>query len=99
MDDALVIISLVQGLLLPFLVSFLKGQQWGNNVKMLFSMGVSLVVSAATLLVQNDFNWEYLLTNAALIWASAQVVYKTWFQDTAVNATLSNALPWSKPQE
>lgn len=99
MDDALIIISIVQGLLLPFLVSFLKGQQWGDNVKLLFSMGVSLVVAALTLLVQNDFSWDYLLANAALIWSSAQVVYKTWFQNTAVEVKLANALPWSKPGE
>jgi len=99
MDDALIVISIVQGLLLPFVVSFLKGQQWSNNVKLLFSMAVSLVVSALTLLVQNDFNWNYLLANAALIWSSAQVVYKTWFQNTTVETKLTNALPWSKPGE
>jgi len=98
MDDALVIISVVQGLLLPFVVSFLKGQQWSHNVKLLFSMVVSLIVAGITLLVKNDFDWNYLLANAALVWASAQILYKTWFEDTGVEVKLANALPWSNPE-
>lgn len=90
------IVSIILGLVLPFVVSFLKGQQWSENVKMLFSMGVAIVAAAITLLVQNDFNWESLLANSATVWAMAQVLYKTWFQTTNAEGKLAAMLPWSK---
>lgn len=91
------VVSVILGLILPFVVSFLKGQQWSDNTKMLFSMGVAIVAAAATLLVQNDFDWNALLTNAATVWATAQLLYRTWFQNTSAEVKLASALPWSKP--
>lgn len=97
MDNLLVILSIVEGIVLPILVSFLKGQQWSTNVKFLFSMVVSLAIAALTLLIKNDFALDTLLANAALIWSSAQAIYQTWFRSTSMESTLAAALPWSKP--
>lgn len=97
MTNTLAIISIVEGLLLPVLVSFLKGQQWSQNVKLVFSLAISIVIAIITLAIQsNGFNWRELLANAATIWAAAQVVYNTWFKDTATQASLAAMLPWSK---
>lgn len=96
MSNTLVIISVIQGILLPIVVSFLKGKQWSTNVKFLFSIGVSIVVAAITLFAENDFNWRFLIVNAATVWASAQVVYQTWFKDTTAQSQLAAMMPWSK---
>lgn len=96
MSNTLVIISVIQGILLPVVVSFLKGQQWSTNVKFLFSIGVSIAVAAVTLFVESNFDWKFLVANAATVWASAQVVYQTWFKETSVQSKLAQMLPWSK---
>lgn len=96
MSNSLVIISVIQGILLPLIVSFLKGQQWSTNAKFAFSIGISIAVAAATLLLENNFDWKFLVANAATVWASAQVVYQTWFKDTTVQSNLAAMMPWSK---
>lgn len=96
MSNSLVIISVLQGILLPLVVSLLKGQQWSTNIKFAFSIVVSIAVAAVTLLAENNFDWKYLVANAATVWASAQVIYQTWFKDTTAQSYLAAMMPWSK---
>lgn len=98
MDTSIVVSTIITAVILPFVVSFLKGQQWSSNIKFLFSMAVAVLASGAQLLAQNDFEWDVLVAQSATIWAGAQIIYQTWFKNTNTETKLSEALPWSKEQ-
>lgn len=99
MDWDTIVPIIISTIALPFAVSFLKGQQWHENVKLVFSMAVALVASALTLLAQNDWQWDLLIAQGATIWAGAQLIYQTKFKGTDTETKLAEALPWSKPIE
>jgi hypothetical protein len=91
MDNSNMFLLIVAGMIATPLVSFLKGNSWPNNLKVAFSMGFCLVIAlvgaflAGTLNSVND-----VVSNFAIVWASSQALYSTWFSGTATNESLSS---------
>lgn len=86
------LVSILVGFIVPLLVSFLKDVKWSRRTKYVFSMAVSVVAAAANMFLQGELHsWFDLVVQAAVVWGVAQVNYKTWFGDTALNVTLENA--------
>lgn len=82
----------VAGGVMPPVVSWLKGQGWSTTVKTVFSMGVSLVVTAVVLLVTGnvDLASTEFWASASVTWSVSQVVYQTYFKSTNVNDKLTS---------
>lgn len=90
------IVSVIEGVVFPFVASFLKGQHWDKNVKFVLSMGFAVAVAAVSLVISGDLTWNELLANSAIVWSVAQANYQLYFKDTAVETSLAEFGPWSK---
>jgi len=85
------------GAFLPPVVSFLKRSRWPTWATMALTVAVCLVAGTAngaingTVTLNGDIiqDTEGLLAASAASFTSATVVYKTFFQNTAVNDTLT----------
>ena len=86
--------NIVAGVLMPFIVSAIKGASWADASKVILSMAVSLILGAITAYIGGSVSWHIgaILANATAIFTEATLLYKIWFQGTKINATLTNFL-------
>jgi hypothetical protein len=82
------IVALVEGLLMPYVVSYLAGSSWDRPIKTIFALLASAVVATATLAIAGELDWENLAVSATIVWATAQLKYNLWFSETELNETL-----------
>jgi len=86
--------SVIAGVVVPMLVSFLKSKAWSTQVKQLVAIAVSLVVGAGITFIDNGVsvsNWQDLLANFGVIFTVANVWYGQYFGNTALNAKLESS--------
>lgn len=89
--DGTTVVSLGVGVVVPAAVSFLKNVHWDRKVRILVGLVVSLVAATLALVAQGALHsWTDLVSQAAVVWASATANYHLWFQGTDVNLTLEN---------
>lgn len=86
-------VDIAIGQLLPIFISWLKRSTWPDALKVVLSLIVCVVIGtikAAVLhrLDVGDFSAEAVAKTAGIIFTSATVAYKTWMQDTWLNARL-----------
>jgi hypothetical protein len=85
--------SIIAGLVVPFVVSFLKNKAWSAQVKQVIAIAVSLVVGAGITIVDNGVSvvsWQDFLANFGVIFAVANIWYSQYFGGTSLNASLEN---------
>jgi hypothetical protein len=90
--------SIIAGLVVPFVVSFLKSKAWSAQVKQLVAIVVSLVVGAGVTVIDNGVElatWQDLLANFGVIFTVANIWYSQYFGSTSVNTVLENTGPGS----
>jgi len=91
MDNSSMFLLIVAGMIATPLVSFLKGNSWPSNVKVAFSMAFCLVIALAGAFLGGTLNsLSDVVSNFAIVWASSQALYSTWFADTSTNESLSS---------
>jgi len=91
MDNSNIFLLIVAGMVATPLVSFFKGSKWNSNLKIAFSMAFCLLVAVAGAFIAGTLNsFSDVVTNFAVVWASSQALYSTWFVTTTANDTLSN---------
>jgi hypothetical protein len=86
--------SIIAGLIVPFVVSFLKNKAWSVQVKQVVAIVVSLAVGAGITVIDNGVsiaNWQDLLANFGIIFTVANIWYNQYFGNTSVNASLENS--------
>ena len=89
------------GLVLPPLVSFLKGRNWPEGVNLGLTLLICLIagtIGAAidgTVRLRGDIIHDPagLLAAAGAAFAAATVVYKLYFRDTEMNERLTGGVP------
>jgi hypothetical protein len=83
--------NIVAGVIMPFIVSTLKGASWSDTTKVVLSMVVSLILGAITAYIGGGMEWTIgsVLANATAIFTEATLIYKIWFQGSAVNEKLT----------
>lgn len=84
-------LAIIVGLVMPLLVSWLKNSGWTTKQKFLFSVGVSLVLGAATSFFAGDLviSWEHALVDTAIVFIASQGTYKLWFEGTPLDKRLT----------
>jgi len=82
------IVALIEGLLMPYIISYLAGSEWDRSLKTIFALVASAVVATATLAIAGELQWDNLAVSAGIVWATATVKYNLWFGDTGLNETL-----------
>jgi len=83
--------NIVAGVIMPFIVSGLKGQSWSDTVKVVLSVVVSLILGATTAYIGGGVEWTIgsVLANATAIFTEATIIFKIWFQDSKVDVKLT----------
>jgi hypothetical protein len=81
-------VALIEGLLMPYIVSYLAGSTWDRPLKTIFAVLASVIVATVTLAVVGELQWDNLAVSAGIIWATAQLKYNLWFSETELNETL-----------
>jgi hypothetical protein len=84
MNDQLLLV-IVGAILPPFidLVNrFVKQSHWRFIISLVFSLVVGGVIAFL------QFGWDELLANGGLIFASAQTVYKLWYEKSSWQRTI-----------
>ena len=76
------LIAIVLGAILPPVIDLVNKYVPNSNGRYLVSLLFSLVVGG--LIAVFEFGWEEALTNAGLIFASAQTVYKLWYEGSGI---------------
>lgn len=82
--------NLAIGLLVPIVVSYLKDQGWPDALKLALSLGISILVGAATTWVAGQadgtpWTWQDFAANSGLVFTAATAFYKTIFQGVNFN--------------
>jgi len=84
------IVLVALGLLVPFVVSLIKKEQWSTKVKFLLCLAVSFAVTAITMFIQGEFHtWLEFVAKSGIVFATSQSFYVLHFGDTDINATLT----------
>lgn len=86
-------ILVAAGVVIPFLVSYLKDIDWSAKTKQLLSFAVSLVFAVGVTVVDKGVQLDTvpaLLANLGVIFTTAQVFYQQFIKDTSVNASIEN---------
>ena len=81
-------VALACGLLMPFVISWLKDCNWPDWVKVLLSLGVSVLGGALAAAATGQLDLNTLTTNSGIVFTSATVFYKAWFANTSMNNRL-----------
>ncbi len=84
--------AVILGIILPFLVSLLKGCDWDRRAKFALAVALSIAVGAGDSYFAGNLvvSWEHALVDIAIVFGAAQVVYKTFLEDTVVDKALTN---------
>jgi predicted PurR-regulated permease PerM len=86
-----VILSVIAGMAVTPLVSFLKARKWPQNVKVGFSMLFCLVVATIGAALNGEIkSFSDVASKFAIIWASSQAFYMMWFGGTDTNGRLTD---------
>jgi hypothetical protein len=86
-------IAALAGLVVPFIVSYMKNTTWSAKVKQIVAVVISLVVALGITVIDNGVEigeWKDLLVNLGVVFSVAQVFYQQYFGGTSVNAKLEN---------
>jgi hypothetical protein len=90
MNSTDIFLSIIAGMAVTPLISFLKAQKWPSNVKIVFSMAFCLVIALIGAAINGQIHsFADISSKFAVIWASSQALYSMWFGGTDTNARLS----------
>jgi predicted PurR-regulated permease PerM len=91
MNSTDVFLSIIAGMAVTPLVSFLKARKWPQNIKVAFSMLFCLVVAIIGAALNGEIkSFSDVASKFAIIWAASQAFYSMWFGGTDVNNRLTD---------
>ena len=82
------IVALIEGLLMPYVVSYLAGSNWNRQLKTIFALVASAIAATVTLAIVGELQWDNLAVSAGIVWATAQLKYNLWFSETELQENL-----------
>lgn len=90
MNSSDIFLTIITGMAVTPLISFLKAQKWPSNFKVLFSMAFCLIVALIGAALSGQIHsFSDVASKFAVIWASSQALYSMWFGGTDTNTRLS----------
>ncbi|MDO8704090.1 MAG: hypothetical protein Q7J84_04010 [Sulfuricaulis sp.] len=83
-------LSILVGIGMPALVSWLKECDWPDKWKRILAGVVSLGLGFATSYFAGGLvlDWNHALIDTAIVFIAGQATYRLWFRNTEVNAQL-----------
>lgn len=85
------LISVILGVIVPFVTSLLKNCDWSRETKTLLAGAVSAVFAVGGLVATGDLTLVNFGTNLPIVFASATAFYNLYFKDTTTDKKLSQA--------
>ena len=79
-------IAIVLGLVLPPVIDLVNKYVPNSNGRYLVSLAFALVVGGLMAVLQ--YGWQEALANAGLVFASAQTVYKLWYEKSGLQSRI-----------
>lgn len=89
-------LTLALSLLMPMIVSWLKRESWPEWAKVTLALALSILGGAVTAAVEGSIDLATVTTSSAIIFTSATVFFKAWFQHTTLNAQLEQSGPFAE---
>lgn len=86
-------IAALAGIVVPFIVSYMKNTAWSAKTKQVVAVGISLLAAVGITFIDNGVaigEWKDILINLGVIFSVAQVFYQQYFGGTSVNAKLES---------
>ncbi len=82
--------TVVAGFVVPFIVSFIKRENWSAEVKHIISLVVSVVTGVVIVVVDRGvaWNWQEMVASSAVIFTIANTFYSQYFGYTPINSKL-----------
>ena len=77
-------ISLILGSILPPFIDFLTKKVTDSKIRFGISLGACVLVGVA--INYKSFTAENILASVALVFSSAQIVYKTYWKDAGIRS-------------
>lgn len=81
------------GVLVPFLVSYLKEEHWPAWVKQILTLGICAgagVIAIGATQGFEDLTFKTLTAYGASVFVIAQTVYRLWFKDSGIDKQLTS---------
>lgn len=94
MDATGTSVLVAAGVLIPFIVSYLKDVSWSLKVKQALSFGIATAFGVGVTVVDKGVSIDSvptLLANLGVIFTTAQVFYVQLLKGSEVNAKLENS--------
>jgi uncharacterized membrane protein len=87
----LAVIAAIGAAIIPLVVSFLKQEHWPTWIKQAIALVASFAVAAAGIaLTVTDWSAINIATLVGLAYTGSQVVYQTYFRDSALETALTS---------
>lgn len=83
------VVALLGGVVIPALTSLLKRADWPSGAKKLLAGVVAVLTAVAVVFADGDVSLANILTNAAVLWTTAQVSYRNLWAETGIEGTLA----------
>lgn len=86
-------VAALLGVVMPFVISFLKDVTWSTQAKHAVSLAVSAVAAVGITAIDNGVdlaNWQNFVANLGIIFTVSNVVYRQYFENTALNLKVEN---------
>ena len=84
-------VAVAVGIVIPFLVSFLKDVTWSAKSKQALSLVISLAAAGAIAVFDGGVTATTLVANLGVIFTTAQAFYIQYFESTKVNMKLEES--------
>jgi hypothetical protein len=87
-------VAVAAGFFVPFVVSFLKDKNWATSTKELLAMVVVFITSALITVFDNGAeinNVDSFVANFGVIFSTAQIWYRRYFENTQLNGVIENS--------
>lgn len=81
--------SIIGGLILPFVISFLKSSKWSRQVKLSLAAALSLILAVIVNAATSGLDASFL-ANWGIIFTTASTLYATILDKSGIENTLRN---------
>ena len=76
------VISVVVGIITPFIAKFLKQSTWEGWKIQLVVFGIAVVIAVGANFLTGGFSGKDIVTNIGLVFGASELVYRQWIKKT-----------------
>lgn len=74
-------VAIIGGILMPFIVEFLKGKLWTSHQKSLFAFGCAVAAGTLATFLMGQLNVANTVATITVIFSISQLIYDQYLKD------------------